>query len=230
VARRLTGRADSRHEAWFRIIDRAKSRVVPKTAYDRILTGWLVCVPAARLAPPSGARPIDTIRPSDSRTPFPEPQPIREPQPMAGMSAPHVDPLELEVALLVLGPALFGAAIGLSWPMLERFLRNRRSRSREVRDFGGLFVRDFERPLVIDGVIARPIRARLRWVSLQRRLDILLAPAPGRRYPNLDDHKPNVEYDGDRIAHPLRHHPFVRQPLRAEGPWVVVPFQLKPRP
>jgi hypothetical protein len=112
---------------------------------------------------------------------------------------------------------------------MERFLTNRRSRKRDVQEFGDLFVKDFERPLVIDGVVSHPIRARVRWVPFHRRLDILLAPAAGRRYPNLDDHRRNVEYDVNRIAHRLRHHPFVQRPLRAEGQWVVVPFQLTPR-
>jgi hypothetical protein len=229
VARRVTGRADSRHEPWFHIIDRVRSRVIPKTAYDRILTGWQVCVPTARFAlQPSGSGPIGTMGRNDPTTPFRASQPIAPARPIAGESAPRVNGLEL--ALVVLGPALFGAVIGFGWQRMERVLTNRRSLNRDVRYFGDLFVKDFERPLVIEGVITCPIRARLRWVSFQRRLDIMLAPAPGRRYPNLDDHKRNVEYDVDRIADRLRHHPFVRQPLRAEGQWVVVPFQLKPRP
>jgi hypothetical protein len=232
VARRVTGRADSRHEVWFLIIDRARSRVIPKTAYDRILTGWQACVPVVRSAPrPSGSHPIGITGRSDPRTPFRASRPIGQPRPMASpSSAPHLTSLELELAFVVLGPALFGAVIGLGWQRIERFLTHRRSRNRAVQDFGVLFVKAFERPLVIDGVITSPIRARLRWISLRRRLDILLAPAPGRRYPNLYDHKRNVEYDVDRIAHRLRDYPFVRQPLRAEGQWVVVPFQLKPLP
>ena len=62
------------------------------------------------------------------------------------------------------------------------------------------------------------------------RRDVANLLASGHRYPNLDDHRRNVEYDVDRIAYGLRHHPFVRRPLRVEGQWVVVPFQLKPRP
>ena len=229
VARRLTGRADSHRQPWFRIVDRDRLRVVPKPAYNRILTGWQVCVPAARLAPQvSGVRPTDAIERSDAATPLGTSQLIATPPRSAG--AHESENGTLELAFVFVGPALFGAAIGLGWHRVERFLRNRRSLKREVHDFGRRFVNDFERPLVVDGVVSRPIRARVRWVWHQRRLDILLAPAAGRRYPNLDDHRRNVEYDVDRIAYVLRHHPFVRRPLRAEGPWVVVPFELKPRP
>jgi hypothetical protein len=28
----------------------------------------------------------------------------------------------------------------------------------------------------------------------------------------------------------LGHHAFVRHPLRAEGPWVVIPFRFEPSP
>jgi hypothetical protein len=124
---------------------------------------------------------------------------------------------------------VFGAAMGLGWQKAEQFLTDRRAMKQEAEDFGDLFVKDFERPLVVEDVASPAIHARVRWVSRHRRLDILLAPAAGHRYPNLYDHRWNVEYDVDRIANRLRHHPFVRRPLRAEGQWVVVPFQLKPR-
>ena len=228
VARRFTGRADSHHQPWFRIVDRAKSRMVPKSAYNRILTGWQVCIPATRVTRQvSESRPTGTTGQSDARAPLVTSQaiPAQRLIPRAGAS----DDSALELAFMFLAPALFGGVIGLGWYRVERFLTGRRSLKREVQDFGIRFVNDFERPLVIDGFVSRPIRARLRWVWHRRRLDILLAPAAGRRYPNLDDHRRNVEYDVDRIAYRLRHRPFVRRPLRGEGPWVVVPFQLKSR-
>jgi hypothetical protein len=228
VARRLTGRADSHRQPWFRIVDRERLRVVPKPAYNRILTGWQVCLPVARLAPHvSGVRPTDAIE-RNAATPLGTSHVTAAPGRTSGAPESHNGTLEL--AFVFVGPALFGAAIGLGWHRVERLLKNRRSLRREVHDFGNRFVTDFERPLVVDGVVPRPIRARVRWVWHQRRLDILLAPASGHRYPNLDDHRRNVEYDVDRIAYGLRHHPFVRRPLRVEGQWVVVPFQLKPRP
>lgn len=96
--------------------------------------------------------------------------------------------------------------------------------------FGRAFLSDFERPLRVDGVADRPVHARIRFVPRQQRLDILLAPGSGRRYPNLADHKRNVEYDVHRIAHHLRNHHFVPSAPRAEGKWVVIPFQFQPGP
>jgi hypothetical protein len=221
IARRLTGRAESRHQPWFRVIDRARMRVIPRARYDRMVAGWQVCIPAARFIPlvlvPSGG-PSTPLRTG--------PQWIVAPQPIRGDPAPRHKALGL--ALLCFAPAIFGAAIGFGWESVERFVVKRRAVERELLDFGAVFISHFERPLLVDGAAARPIRVRLRSVARRRRLDILIAPAAGRRYPNLDDHRRNVEYDVDRIAHRLRHHPFVRGPLHAEGRWVVIPFQFGP--
>jgi hypothetical protein len=46
----------------------------------------------------------------------------------------------------------------------------------------------------------RPVRSRLRCGARLGRFDILLAPGEGRRYPNLSDHKKNVEYDVARVC------------------------------
>ena len=217
LARRFTGHADNRYQPWFQIVDPARSRVVPKVAYDRILTGWRACVPATRVTP------IVSAAPDSAASPI-APVPLSRPP----------TPLRLSrvatVVVVGMSVALFGAAIGVGWQSAQRSLRIRQSLKREGLYFGQLFVKNFERPLIIDGVAARPIHARLRWVPHRRRLDILLAPSTGRRYPNLDDHRRNVEYDVERIANRLRPHPYVRRPLRAEGQWVVVPFQVKPLP
>jgi hypothetical protein len=230
AAERVTGQADSRHQTWFLIVDRANSRVIPKAGYNRILAGWQVCVPPARRSTP----PLSSVRPQeatarDEVTPPPvDASPATDAE-EASTALPDFDENGRELAFIFLGTVVFGAALAIGWHGAERVLTNRRTRKREVQDFGTLFVKNFERPLVIDGVVPHPIRVRTRWVPFHRQLDILLAPAPGRRYPNLDDHRRNVEYDVARIAHRLRHHPFVQRPLRTEGQWVVVPFRLKPR-
>jgi hypothetical protein len=131
---------------------------------------------------------------------------------------------------MCLGPAAFGAAIGFGWQAVERVVTRRRALMRELQQFGDLFISDFERPLHVDGGAARPLRARLRWLPRDRWLEIRLAPAAGRRYPNLDDHRRNVEYDVERIARRLADYRFARLPLRVEGAWVVIPFQFNPGP
>jgi hypothetical protein len=58
-------------------------------------------------------------------------------------------------------------------------------------------------------------------------LDILVAPSTGRSYPNLADHRNNVEYDVERILAQLGDGQFVNGPLYAEGEWVVIPFRFR---
>ena len=67
-------------------------------------------------------------------------------------------------------------------------------------------------------------KSRLRLAPARRRLDVLLAPADGRTYPNLFDHRRNVEYDVERVVWLLRGEPFINGRPYARGPWVVIPF------
>lgn len=239
VAWRLTGRADDYQQPWFRIVDGATERLVPKRTYDQILSGYQACVPAARFTPPlSGARPaaLDptrTIRPRPVSTTGTSPvaaAPALSTAALASRFGIHLVGVELigaQLLFAIMALGLFGAAMSVGWESAHRSYRARASLKREAHFFGRLFVSDFARPLIVDDVPATPIHAQLRWVANRRRLDIRLAPSAGRRYPNLEDHRRNVEYDVERIARRLRHHPFVQRPLRAEGQWVVVPFQLK---
>jgi len=208
LAQNLTGRASNRYQPWFRVvIDPASPAVFPKHRYDRIPAGWQACVPAAyalHRTPSVAALPLPT-------------EPAAPPRDMARA-----------LALLCLGAAASGAAIGLGLESVKRIGMKRRALTREMRRFGDVFVTNFEQSLMIDGVAAPPVRARLRCVPGDRRVDILLAPAPGRRYPNLVDHRRNVEYDVDRIVRGLTHFAFVPKPLHAEGQWVVIPFRFEP--
>jgi hypothetical protein len=221
VARRVTGRPENLREAWFRILDGA--RVIPKAGYNRVQAGWQACIPIERGRPravvPTAAPLQARLTTASTRLPTALSSSGRSAPlpPLAGGASvppPRAEPAPahdwpLTLALMCLGPAAFGAAIGFGWRSVER---------------------DFEKPLRIAGEVDRPLRTRLRWVPRHRRLEILLAPAAGRRYPNLDDHRRNLEYDVERIAHRLKSYPFDRRPLRAEGAWVVIPFQFNPGP
>ena len=88
------------------------------------------------------------------------------------------------------------------------------------------FVSEFERPL-IQQPAERPVRSRLRLSPARAKLEILLAPGQGRRYPNLSDHRKNVEYDVVRILRLLADDSFVSGPLYTQAGWVVVPFRFK---
>src|SRR5436309_2922581 len=85
VARRVTGRASSQHQRWFRIVDRARSRVVPKAEYNRILAGWQACIPAPRVAArvSSSAYAIDTIAQNETTRPLASPPKIAARQPLS---------------------------------------------------------------------------------------------------------------------------------------------------
>jgi hypothetical protein len=224
VARRLTGRADSQLQPWFRIVTRSRN-VVPKARYSGVLAGWHACVPTSRLkqALPAVARAnivrrLPVVAAQAQAAPLPlVPLPVRE----APLSRDPVTAL----ALLGLWSAALGAVIGIGCQGVERFQKKRQAMTREMQGFGALFLKDFERPLIVEGTSSSPIRARLRCDPGDRRLEILVAPAAGRRYPNLGDHRHNVEYDVDRITQRLHHAAFVRRPLRAEGAWVVIPFE-----
>ena len=96
-----------------------------------------------------------------------------------------------------------------------------------MRHFVDRFVSEFERPLLRSAADDRAVRSRLRWRLRPGRFDILLAPGDGRRYPNLSDHKQNVEYDVARVLQVLADESFVSGPLSMHAGWVVVPFQFK---
>jgi hypothetical protein len=128
-----------------------------------------------------------------------------------------VDPTLLSWAFLVMALMIICSGI-------DEYISDRRIVD-AMRRFGESFICEFERPLMEQGDLERPIQWHLRTSARRRQLEILLAPTGARRYPNLSDHKKNVEYDVSRILQRLPNQPFVRNPLYAQGRWVVVPFQ-----
>ena len=148
----------------------------------------------------------------------------------SNLLAASSDPRTQQLGFLLLALAASGAAVVCGCRSIEQAAMKRHRLKLQMLVFGRAFLNDFERPLRVDGVAERPVHARIRFMPRQQRLDILLAPGSGRRYPNLADHKRNVEYDVHRIAHHLRNHPFVPSAPRAEGKWVVIPFRFEPGP
>jgi hypothetical protein len=228
VSRRLTGRANGHDEAGFRVFDRSRSRVIPRAQYNRLQSGWQVCIPALR-----------TVRRAAEIVPRPASTATRSVPRRGSMNAVAFpssvleaasNPRTRELGFLLLGIVASGAAVVCGCRSIEQVVMKRHALKLQMLVFGRAFLNDFERPLRLDGVAERPVQARMRFVPRQRRLDILLAPGSGRRYPNLDDHKRNVEYDVRRIAHHLRKHPFVPSAPRAEGKWVVIPCYFQPGP
>lgn len=234
AARRTTGNERNAYQAWFQIMN-ASSRFVPKSQYDRIHAGWRACIVPTIRSLSSNANHVEEPEAADvSETPNP-----RVPKVLAGStalaSADAGDRLQtaasdvfrrlggVDLTMLWLCAAMVVPWLG--WRIVDDYLARRKIASVVVRYFAHRFVDEFERPLVRYDVAESPVRSRLRCGARPRRFDILLAPGEGRRYPNLSDHKKNVEYDVTRVMHVLGDDSFVSGALYTQAEWIVVPFQ-----
>ena len=112
-------------------------------------------------------------------------------------------------------------------PATKKYLRAQRAKRNAMIRFGGMFVHEFDRPLPRRHSADRPISVRLRCSPFRARLDILLAPNRGHTYPNVFDHKPNLDYDIQRVLRMVPQQHFVPGEPYARGEWVVIPFQMK---
>jgi hypothetical protein len=212
LAQRFTGNSDNQYQTWFQIVKPGAAAFVPKSRYDDIQSGWYACVAPDKLSRAS----------------------TRPPAQLASSAPPvvrrtSVDLTILWVALLF----LIGSGLLVGWVGTLRYIDQRRATLDIMKRFGGQFIAEFERPLFRTQAAESPIRSRLRCAPGRHRLEVLVAPADGRIYPNLVDHRRNVEYDVDRVLQLLKDEPFsrgrpvVNAPLRSEGPWVVIPFSLR---
>jgi hypothetical protein len=211
VAQRITGAASSTRESWFQIVDPAMSRFVPKARYDSIRAGWQACVATGMTGAVAAAVGSGTSGwPGRFRAAYTDLVRL--------IQAPDSN-LALWVVLLAL--------IAIATHSADQYFTDREQILKAMEQFSRKFVREFEQPLVAGNLSATPIRSRLRFAPHASRLEILIAPGAGHRYPNLTDHRNNVEYDLKRVVNVLRDEPFVNGRPYMDGPWVVLPFQLK---
>ena len=211
LARQLTGNADNRHQPWFQIVEPLSETVISKRNYRLIQAGWHVCVATEQIrgfSVPSLYRATATSGVVTSRGLA---------QPLTGIDW-RIRWWAMLLIMMVTG--------AFTWVSTNRYLDRRQLLVAYMTAFGRRFVDEFERPLFRNRPANAVSRSRLRLVPRRRRLEILLAPAAGRTYPNLVDHRMNVEYDVDRIVAILDDRRFVNAPLYAEGDWVVVPFHM----
>jgi hypothetical protein len=243
VARRITGNSRDAYQSWFQIRN-ASSRFVPKSQYNRIRAGWQACllrplaqrasaqvddavVSEALEASPPVASVLSESLPASAAAIEPAGGVTRDagetslsPQSIASETMRAIRGLDFPMVWL--GAAMVAPLVG--WRLLDDHLVRRKTRTIVMRHFASRFVKEFERPLkLLDA--ERPVRSRVRYSARRGRLDILLAPGKGRRYPNLSDHKKNMEYDVARIMRALADRSFVNGPLYMQAGWVVVPFQ-----
>ena len=209
LALRLTGDIAHRREPWFQIVDPGTSRYIGKAEYGRIRPGWHVCIAQERLRSELLPRAVGI----EAARPVQPTGAARFVQPFANVGITEVS---WGVGVLAL------VATVAAWRLATRSSADRQTLVIAMTLFGERFIREFERPLLLPGSDARALESRLRFIPRQRRLDILLAPRNGHTYPNLSDHRANVEYDVGRVLQRLRDKRFVSERLCVKGRWVIV--------
>jgi hypothetical protein len=249
VARRVTGNSLATYQTWFQIMN-ASSRFIPKSQYGHIRAGWRACVIKATVAdPPPTAKQADAREIFDARqvVEASAPAELSSTDAPVGMPGPPVTTAGtieraidegrslaatvlhamdgVDLTLVWIGTAM--ALPWFGWRILDEHLTRRKTMALVVQHFATRFVNEFERPLIRDDAATRAVRSRLRVNVRRGRFDILLAPAQGRRYPNLADHRKNVEYDVTRVMQALAGTSFATGPLYTQAGWVVVPFQFR---
>lgn len=220
LARRITGDGRNKYQAWFQIMD-ASSRFVPKSQYDRIRSGWRACVvketreDAVQAIAQNEVSEVPMTRQLQGGA-------LQSGTPPAAVATAIPGVSGFDLVFVWIGALVVLPLVG--WKVVDDYLARRKTALLVMRHFAHRFVREFERPL-IQRPAELPLRARLRLRPARGRVDILLAPGEGRRYPNLSDHRKNVEYDVVRIVQLLADDSFARDPLYTHAEWVVVPFR-----
>jgi hypothetical protein len=237
VARRITGDSRDAYQTWFQIRN-ASSRFVPKSQYNSIRAGWQACLlkPIVQRA----SAKVEDVAPSVLSEALPmasapvAPAALVTREPDDGSTSLQSAAFEilraiggLDFPMVWLGAAMVVPWVG--WRFMDGYLVRKKTRTIVMQHFATRFVQEFERPLRLSEA-DRPVRSRVRYSARRGRLDILLAPGRERRYPNLSDHKKNMEYDVARIVRTLADRSFVNGPLYTQAGWVVVPFQFLVRP
>jgi hypothetical protein len=223
LARQLTGNAGAVYTNAFQIRDPARGVFVPKSHYRRLSTEWEACVakgpvrsvPLSYAPVASATAAVVPEEPPITSAPLAITAPLALPpsdgSPEGGFSAAVITGAVL--LMMLIGVAVAGSLAPRPIPPL-------------MQRAGEEFVSAFARPLVDSSSSVPPIHARLRFVHRRGQLEISIAPGAGRRYPNLIDHKRNVEYDVTRVMRFLGPHFVVSDRLRTSGRWVVVPIRL----
>ena len=234
LARRLTGDPAAIYSHAFQIRDPARQMFVPKSQYRRGLsTDWQACVARGLVTVPLAYAPVVASALPAVRSAVPavapaEPAITITATPLTITAspparAPSAEPQDELVFIAKVGSAV--SLIVLICAIVADSLA-RRPIPPVMQRAGETFVVAFAGPLIDLSSGGPPIQARLRFVRRAQRLEISIAPRAGRRYPNLVDHKRNVEYDVHRVMRVLGPHFVVSDRLRAEGKWVVVPIRL----
>lgn len=217
LARRLTGKADAAYGPAFQIRDPERRMFVPKSHYQRIQIDWQACVSRApvRKSPVPYAPVVKLAEWTTSE------QAGSAIAPAFGSASGARALSDQTRSVIPFAATIGGAVLLIMLSAVVAGLLAPRPIPPAVRHAGEHFVNLFAWPLMDASSDVPPIETRLRFVRRKQELEIAIAPGPGHRYPNLADHKKNLEYDVERVIRTLGN--FVQsKPPRAKGKWVVV--------
>jgi hypothetical protein len=214
LAQRFNGNAHNRHQPWFQIVEPTTETFISKSRYGRIQAGWHVCV-ATEMLRRGPAQPRYHFVVSTAPVLL-----------QAGV-AQEQTPTDLSALWWAVPLLIVVSGLVVTWVVAGKYIDERQASLDTMRAFGDKFISEFERPLFRRCASEPSVKSRLRFAPRRQRLEVLLAPAEGRTYPNLFDHRRNVEYDVERVLRLLRDASFTNGPLYADGPWVVIPFHLE---
>ena len=209
LALQLTGDAARAYSDVFQIRDPSRRMFLPKSQYQRLNTDWQACVARGAMKPQLLAPDPPAVK---SRLLAPAPAVA------SAVGSPDDVPFAVEIAVAVGFMLLTYSAVAV--------LVAARPIPPVMQRAGELFISEFARPLIDPSSNRPPIAVRLRFVRHPQHLEISIAPGDGRRYPNLVDHKRNVEYDVNRVMRLLGSRFVVSDRLRATGKWVTVRIRL----
>jgi hypothetical protein len=230
----LTGNPAKAYSVAFQVRDPARQLFVPKSHYWHLSTTWEACVAIGGVkSTPLAYAPV-VASAALALAPAVAPDPAITSAPLAIASAPLAIKSAGPAAALSagshgnLGFIATVASTALLMLLVYAVVDSRMPRPIPplLQRAGEQFVTVFALPLVDPSSSVPPIQARLRFRRRAQQLEISIAPGAGRRYPNLVDHKRNVEYDVDRVMRVLGDHFVMSDRLRASGKWVVVPIRL----
>ena len=238
-----------------RRLDTLRSKVL---THVRLVPPWVALVLAGIAAEAAAAAPrliCYPVMPGDTVTAL-SVRLTRDPQSWRGAGFQILDPaaarfiakadyryIHAGLQACLVEPALVRPAVpGMGWWLLillcssgaaalfaiQLSIDRRKTTSQALQKFGTAFIREFERPLIDERRPQSMLRAELALSPARHALEVRLAPTDGRRYPNLADHRTNVEYDVERVMNLLNDRRFTCGPLRARGSWVAIPFQMAP--
>ena len=234
LARELTGRSGAVYSPAFQIRDPARQMFLPKSQYRRPLrTDWEACVAIGRVTVPLASAPVVTeaafvVAPPEltitstalPALPMSSTLAVTSPPRVLTSSdgAPRGFVLMVTIGAAVIVMLWLSVAVG-GW-LTPRPIPT------DLQRAGDQFVMAFARPLIDSSAGVPPIHVRMRFRHRAQQLEISITPGAGRRYPNLVDHKSNLEYDVTRVMRVLGPRVVMGDRLRAAGKWVVVPIRL----